>query len=345
MSDEPGTQPLPPPWRLLIFGVAGNPGSSRCVEAFIEAARARSDVAVVALCDSGPVAPLRQPLFRIHAVLRHAAILLFNPWLRGRVDWPTGRNLEAVAAAHDLPLIVPPGRDVNHPTFVASLREDVQPHLTLSIGCPQRFGAALLQAVGRAVNLHDALLPDYKGVWATAWSLYAGAETTGYTYHWMVEGLDAGAVLLQRALPVPSDADHDGLLRRKTEMAAADAATVLDMMVAGAAGTPQRAGGSLVTRAMTARIRRIDDPGAVTAAELHRRLRAFGSLFVTIGGEALEVTVLRPARRAAERNAFTTQDGRRLVAHRCSHLPVPLYRLFRGLLGRRVNPRRRTARG
>lgn len=330
-----------PRHRLLLVGRSGYRPGLILFEAFLRAARSRQDVEIVAICDGDPTANLPQPLYALRAVVAWLLTWLFNPWLRATLALPQLRNQSGLARVHRVPLIVPPERNVNHPAFVERLQAELRPTLTLVCAAPV-FREPLRAALGYTVNYHDALLPDYKGVWATAWSLYRGATHTGYTFHTIEQALDAGPILLQRSIPVTQDARHDALCHQKARMAAADAAALLDLMAAGAVGTPQRGVGSMYTRADTRGVRRIDDPGAITADELRRRLWAFDSVQLRFGDAFHEVTAVRPVRRAGQRYSFTTRDGQRLVAHRCSHLPVPLYRLLRGLLSRRP---RRTARG
>lgn len=292
------------------------------------------------MCDGAPTAGLPQPLYAVRTVAGWLLTWLFNPWLRGMLALPQLRSQSDLARSHRVPLIVPPEGNVNHPAFVERLRAELRPSLTLVCAAPV-FHEPLCAALGYTVNYHDSLLPDYKGVWATAWSLYRGATQTGYTFHIIEPALDAGPILLQRSIPITPEARHAALCLQKARMAAADAEALLDLMVAGAVGTPQRGVGSLYSRADVGALRRIDDPGAITAGELERRLWAFDSVELRFGDTVHDVTAVRPARHAGQRYGFTTRDGQRLAAHRCSHLPVPLYRLLRGLLSRP----RRTARG
>jgi phosphoribosylglycinamide formyltransferase-1 len=49
----------------------------------------------------------------------------------------------------------------------------------------------------RIVNVHPSLLPEFPGARAIDDALAAGVETTGVTVHYVDEGLDTGAVILQ----------------------------------------------------------------------------------------------------------------------------------------------------
>jgi natural product biosynthesis luciferase-like monooxygenase protein len=56
-----------------------------------------------------------------------------------------------------------------------------------------------------AINFHDSLLPRYAGLHATSWALMNRETTHGVTWHVITEGIDAGAVVKQRAVPIAPD--------------------------------------------------------------------------------------------------------------------------------------------
>jgi phosphoribosylglycinamide formyltransferase-1 len=54
----------------------------------------------------------------------------------------------------------------------------------------------------RIVNVHPSLLPAFPGAHAIEDALAAGVETTGVTVHYVDEGLDTGAAIVQEAVAV-----------------------------------------------------------------------------------------------------------------------------------------------
>lgn len=52
------------------------------------------------------------------------------------------------------------------------------------------------------INLHGSLLPKYRGAAPIQWAVANGERMTGVTTMLLEEGLDTGAMLLQRALPI-----------------------------------------------------------------------------------------------------------------------------------------------
>lgn len=60
-------------------------------------------------------------------------------------------------------------------------------------------------AANGGVNFHDGPLPRYGGMHAPAWAVMAGERVHGVTWHRMAERLDAGAILMQRLVPIDDD--------------------------------------------------------------------------------------------------------------------------------------------
>jgi methionyl-tRNA formyltransferase len=64
------------------------------------------------------------------------------------------------------------------------------------------------------VNVHFSLLPKYRGAAPVNWAVVRGERETGVTTMLMDEGLDTGAVLLQRPTPIEHDETAPQLLER-----------------------------------------------------------------------------------------------------------------------------------
>ena len=56
---------------------------------------------------------------------------------------------------------------------------------------------------GRIVNVHPSLLPAFPGLRAIERAAEAGVKVTGVTVHFVDEGVDTGAIVLQEALELP----------------------------------------------------------------------------------------------------------------------------------------------
>ena len=66
----------------------------------------------------------------------------------------------------------------------------------------------------RIVNIHPSLLPAFPGVDAQAQAIAHGVRISGCTVHLVDENLDAGPILVQRAVEVQDDDDAASLSAR-----------------------------------------------------------------------------------------------------------------------------------
>jgi phosphoribosylglycinamide formyltransferase-1 len=69
----------------------------------------------------------------------------------------------------------------------------------------------------RILNVHPSLLPAFPGLDAQAQALEYGAKVAGCTVHFVDEGVDSGAIILQRTVPVLDDDTADSLSARVLE--------------------------------------------------------------------------------------------------------------------------------
>jgi len=83
------------------------------------------------------------------------------------------------------------------------------------------------------LNIHDSLLPAYAGFSPLIWALVNGEPEVGVTAHMMDGELDAGAIVLQRAIPVgPADTTTD-LFHRTVDLIAPITAEAIKLIEEG----------------------------------------------------------------------------------------------------------------
>lgn len=128
------------------------------------------------------------------------------------------RSVKGLARSHDVPVLLPV--DVNAPEFLDELGQ-IDPDLIVSVSCPQVFGEELLglPRLG-CINVHSSLLPAYRGMLPTFWVLAEGEAGTGVTVHYMSAGIDEGAILAQREIPIARDETLQTLMRTSKAVAA-----------------------------------------------------------------------------------------------------------------------------
>jgi phosphoribosylglycinamide formyltransferase-1 len=70
---------------------------------------------------------------------------------------------------------------------------------------------------GRLLNIHPALLPEFKGLNTHARALAAGVKRHGATVHFVVPEMDSGPIVAQAAVPVHKDDTEATLAARVLE--------------------------------------------------------------------------------------------------------------------------------
>ncbi|CAO3460731.1 hypothetical protein [Azospirillum argentinense] len=95
---------------------------------------------------------------------------------------------------------------------------EIQPDIIISVNYRRKISmnAVSMARIG-AFNIHDSLLPHYRGFAPSVWALLRGEAETGVTLHEIVEEVDMGPIVAQRALPIlPDDTIRELLARIRT---------------------------------------------------------------------------------------------------------------------------------
>jgi phosphoribosylglycinamide formyltransferase-1 len=92
---------------------------------------------------------------------------------------------------------------------IADWLDGQQAELVVLAGYMQLLSAAFVNRFARRlINVHPALLPMFPGLDPIGQALDYGVCVTGVTVHFVDEGVDTGAVLLQRPVAVPASRDR-----------------------------------------------------------------------------------------------------------------------------------------
>ncbi|MGA8942057.1 MAG: methionyl-tRNA formyltransferase [Thermoactinomyces sp.] len=99
---------------------------------------------------------------------------------------------------------------------------ELKPELIVTAAYGQILPEAILEAPAYGcINVHASLLPKYRGGAPIHHAIINGEKETGITIMYMVKALDAGDMLLQRAIPITSRDDvgtmHEKLARLGAE--------------------------------------------------------------------------------------------------------------------------------
>jgi phosphoribosylglycinamide formyltransferase-1 len=85
--------------------------------------------------------------------------------------------------------------------------------LVVLAGYMQLLSPAFLARFPRVINVHPALLPAFAGIGAVEQALAYGVKVFGVTVHFVDEGVDTGAIILQRALDLPEATEPEEVRR------------------------------------------------------------------------------------------------------------------------------------
>lgn len=136
------------------------------------------------------------------------------------------RSIEAVCRKRRVP--VADVQDVNAPEFLSELAAR-RPDVIVSVSCPQIFKKPLIELPPEGcLNIHGAILPDYRGVMPSFWMLANGEERAGVSIFFVNEQIDAGDLCGQRIFGIEPTETLDQFLRRSKTIAADLLLEVLD---------------------------------------------------------------------------------------------------------------------
>lgn len=116
-------------------------------------------------------------------------------------------SVEEAARRHGLPCLA--AETLDQDGLVAAVAA-VRPELLLCVGFRRMLPAELIELprLG-AFNLHDSLLPRYRGFTPSTWTIINGETETGVTLHALEETPDTGPIAAQARVPIgPDDTGH-----------------------------------------------------------------------------------------------------------------------------------------
>ncbi len=224
-------------------------------------------------------------------VAQHKVVAVYT-----RTDKPVGRGQQALdspvkefALAHDLALEQP--RTLRHGAEQHALKA-YQPDLIVVAAYGMILPKPILETPRQGcLNVHASLLPRWRGASPIPYAILHGDAESGVTLMQMDEGLDTGAILTQRAIPLAPDETADTLTAK---LSALGAALVRDALPAYLEGklTPQPQDNARAT--MTSLIAKEDgkinwSKSAVFLERLTRAYQPWPSAYANYRGEQLKI--------------------------------------------------------
>jgi methionyl-tRNA formyltransferase len=127
-------------------------------------------------------------------------------------------SVSAVAAKYDVP--VHETDNVNSEEFRALLR-DKGVDLVVSISGTQFYGKKLREQTPKGIiNCHGALLPKYRGLMPSFWTLANQEQVGGVSVHFVDAELDSGPIVIQRQYCINSFDTLEDIMARSKDLAA-----------------------------------------------------------------------------------------------------------------------------
>jgi methionyl-tRNA formyltransferase len=157
--------------------------------------------------------------------------------MASRIRRRSGLTVRSLARRMHIPVLKT--RDVNDDR-VLSTAQRFNPHVLLSVKCPQLIGERL-RNVPRcgAVNIHASLLPGYAGRAPHFWAMANGETFSGTTAHYMTGRFDAGPILAQRTVEISARDSAFWLLRKLAMAGDGIVQESIDLALRGVPGVPQ----------------------------------------------------------------------------------------------------------
>ncbi len=123
--------------------------------------------------------------------------------------------------------------DVNAPEFMDRLRADAADVL-VSVSTPQIYKRALIEIPRLGIlNIHGAILPQYRGVMPSFWMMANGEQQAGVSIYFTDERIDSGERVGLRTFEIGANETLDRFVSRSKGIAAELLLEVLDQVEQG----------------------------------------------------------------------------------------------------------------
>ncbi len=133
-------------------------------------------------------------------------------------DRETALALARAAVARVPGVVVNPKDHPDRAAYDAALLARLAEHrvdLTCLAGFLRILGPVFVRSLaGRLMNVHPSLLPAFPGLAAQRQALEHGVKIAGATVHFVDEGVDTGAIIMQASVPVHEDDSEPSLAAR-----------------------------------------------------------------------------------------------------------------------------------
>jgi methionyl-tRNA formyltransferase len=148
-------------------------------------------------------------VFGLKDFVAYGTLFIYYRFLNFLSHWAQFKRLYSVrAAAKKNSIPVYKLGSINSPESL-NLLKSLKTEVIVSVASPQIFKKEIINLVNHSINIHAALLPQYRGMMPSFWVLAKGEVKTGITVHCMNHNIDTGNIILQKEIQLsPEDTLH-----------------------------------------------------------------------------------------------------------------------------------------
>lgn len=133
-------------------------------------------------------------------------------FLKSKID--VSKNVKYVLKKNNIPLISLEN-NINHKNSVKEIQA-YKPDLLISILGNQIFKEQIFNLAPKGcLNLHTALLPEYRGLMPTFWVLKNNEKYTGISVFYVDSGIDNGPILVQEKIEIKNRTQEELIIDTK----------------------------------------------------------------------------------------------------------------------------------
>jgi methionyl-tRNA formyltransferase len=120
-------------------------------------------------------------------------------------------------------------KSINHPESISKI-SDYKPDLLISILGNEIFKKQIIKLAPKGcLNLHTALLPQYRGLMPAFWVLRYAEKETGVSVFYVDEGIDSGPIIIQKRVLI-NDQTLEELIRYTKKLGMEAIAEAVDLI-------------------------------------------------------------------------------------------------------------------
>jgi len=134
-------------------------------------------------------------------------------------------------------------KNINEKNFIINLRKNNYDY-AFSFCCNQIFKNELISSFRKVINYHSSILPKYKGLNSTLWSIFCKEKYTGFSYHYINNKIDNGNIVYQEKFKINYNYSYKKIEIFKTLLAKKSLQKVISLVSKNFIGIKQKKRGS-----------------------------------------------------------------------------------------------------